>query len=29
MTIWTSAAPRWACISKELPQVQRQPPPAA
>jgi hypothetical protein len=27
MTIWTSAAPSWACISQELPQVERQPPP--
>jgi len=29
MTIWTSSAPRWACIAAELPQVVRQPPPAA
>jgi len=29
MTIWTSAAPSWACINAQLPQVQRQPPPAA
>ena len=29
MTIWTSSAPRWACIDAELPQVERQPPPAA
>ena len=29
MTIWTSSAPRWACISPELPQVVKQPPPAA
>ena len=27
-TIWTSSAPSWACISKELPTVERQPPPA-
>ena len=29
MTIWTSSAPRWACIDAELPQVMKQPPPAA
>jgi len=29
MTIWTSSAPRWACIDTELPQVVKQPPPAA
>ena len=29
MTIWTSSAPRWACIDAESPQVERQPPPAA
>ena len=29
MTIWTSSAPRWACISAELSQVLKQPPPAA
>jgi hypothetical protein len=29
MTIWTSQAPRWACIDQSLPQVERQPPPAA
>jgi len=29
MTIWTSSAPRWACIDAELPQVVKQPPPAA
>ncbi len=29
MTIWTSAAPSWASINAELPQVERQPPPAA
>jgi hypothetical protein len=28
-TIWTSSAPRWACIDAELPQVEKQPPPAA
>jgi len=28
MTIWTSAAPSWACISDSLPTVERQPPPA-
>ena len=27
-TIWTSAAPSWACISEELPKIERQPPPA-
>jgi hypothetical protein len=29
MTIWTSAAPSWACISAELPTVEKQPPPLA
>lgn len=29
MTIWTSAAPSWACFNEKLPQVARQPPPAA
>jgi hypothetical protein len=29
MTIWPSSSPRWACIDAELPQVERQPPPAA
>jgi len=29
MTIWTSSAPRWACIDAELPHVVKQPPPAA
>jgi len=29
MTIWTSAAPSWACFDEQLPQVARQPPPAA
>jgi hypothetical protein len=28
-TIWTSQAPSWACIDETLPQVERQPPPAA
>lgn len=26
-TIWTSAAPSWACFDPELPQFERQPPP--
>jgi hypothetical protein len=29
MTIWTSSAPRWACMNADLPQVVKQPPPAA
>lgn len=29
MTIWTSSAPRWACFDPNLPQFERQPPPAA
>ena len=29
MTIWTSSAPRWACIDAALPRVEKQPPPAA
>ena len=29
MTIWTSSAPRWACIDPQLPKVDGQPPPAA
>lgn len=29
VTIWTSAAPTWACIDSTLPTVARQPPPAA
>ena len=29
MSIWTSSAPRWARIDKELPRVEKQPPPAA
>jgi hypothetical protein len=28
MTIWTSQAPSWACIDADLPQVERQSPPA-
>lgn len=28
-TIWVSQAPDWACISDEIPRVDRQPPPAA
>ena len=27
-TIWTSAAPAWACISDDIPRVEKQPPPA-
>jgi hypothetical protein len=27
MTIWTQSAPSWACISTEIPRVERQPPP--
>ena len=26
-TIWTAAAPSWACIDPSLPRVERQPPP--
>ena len=26
-TIWTSMAPRWACINETLPQFDRQAPP--
>jgi hypothetical protein len=29
MTIWTVSAPSWACFDTSLPQVPRQPPPAA
>ena len=29
MSIWTSAAPRLACIDAALPRVEKQPPPAA
>ncbi|HVO47953.1 MAG TPA: GFA family protein [Steroidobacteraceae bacterium] len=29
MTIWTSQAPSWACLSESLPRIERQPPPAA
>ena len=28
VSIWTSSAPRWACINAELPQVDKQAPPA-
>lgn len=28
-TIWTSAAPSWACIDPALPQLEGQPPPVA
>jgi hypothetical protein len=28
-TIWTSQAPGWACFDPKLPQVEKQPPPAA
>ena len=28
-TIWTSAAPTWACIDVSLPRIEGQPPPAA
>jgi len=28
MTIWTSAAPSWACIDARLPALAGQPPPA-
>jgi hypothetical protein len=27
-TIWTSRAPAWACFDPNLPQVEKQPPPA-
>jgi hypothetical protein len=27
MTIWTAAAPSWACLDPQLPQVAGQPPP--
>ena len=29
VTIWAASAPRWACISKSIPRVLRQPPPLA
>ena len=29
MTIWTAAAPSWACIDQRLPSIAGQPPPAA
>jgi hypothetical protein len=28
-TIWTKAAPRWACINETLPKFEGQPPPVA
>jgi hypothetical protein len=28
-TIWISSAPSWAAIDPDLPQIERQPPPAA
>ena len=28
-TIWTSAAPTWACMDGSIPQIERQPPPVA
>ncbi|MBW8911984.1 MAG: GFA family protein [Sphingomonas sp.] len=29
MTIWTSQAPDWACISADIPSLEKQPPPVA
>jgi hypothetical protein len=29
VTAWTASAPSWACFDERLPQVERQPPPAA
>jgi hypothetical protein len=29
MTIWTSSAPRWACMNPDLPRVAAQPPPVS
>ena len=29
MTLWTSSAPRWACMDPGVPKVEKQPPPAA
>jgi hypothetical protein len=29
VTIWTSAAPSWACFNERLPKVAAQPPPTA
>jgi len=29
VTMWTSSAPQWASMDTALPQVERQPPPAA
>jgi len=28
ITIWTSAAPSWACIAADIPRLEAQPPPA-
>jgi hypothetical protein len=28
-TIWTSAAPDWACFDPAIPTIERQPPPIA
>lgn len=29
VTAWTASAPSWACFDERIPQVERQPPPAA
>jgi len=29
VTAWTTSAPSWACFDERIPQVERQPPPAA
>ncbi len=29
MTIWTDAAPKWACFDPALPKISGQPPPVA
>ncbi len=29
LTIWTDQAPEWACISREIPSIEGQPPPLA
>lgn len=29
MTIWTSAAPEWACFNPDIPSEEEQPPPVA
>jgi hypothetical protein len=29
VTIWTSSAPRWACLAESIPRVTHQPPPLA